>query len=200
MKRIFLASLFAALSLSASATVLTFDDYPGATLGSADAIRGSYHGYVLGAENSGEALPFLAWVDTGSPWYWPYGSVSGSFTGLNNWGGVGTLAKDDGSDFAFDGVWARTWGTDERDATIYGYNNGVEVWSSTFTLNGEWTRFTGGSGAVDQLRFDFGNFFLIDDVALSDAPRQGTVPEPASLALFGLGLAGAAAVRRKRAA
>lgn len=200
MKRIYLATLLAALSLSGSATVLTFDDYPGAQLGSADAIRGGYHGYVLGAEKFGEALPFLAWVDTGSPWYWPYGAVSGSFTGLNNWGGIGTVAKEDGSDFEFDGVWARTWGTDEREATIHGFNDGVEVWSSTFTLNVEWTRFTGGSGAVDLVRLDLGNFFLIDDLALTDAPQQGHVPEPASLALFGLGLAGAAAVRRKRAA
>lgn len=50
------------------------------------------------------------------------------------------------------------------------------------------------------MRFDFGNFFLIDDLALSDAPQQGHVPEPASLALFGLGLAGAAVMRRKRTA
>ncbi|KQQ97228.1 hypothetical protein ASF77_04540 [Massilia sp. Leaf139] len=71
-----------------------------------------------------------------------------------------------------------------------------------------------GSGSLAQFRFEalragsstlsFSDLLFLDsslrDIAVTlDAPAEvGVVPEPASLALFGIGLAGAAALRRRR--
>jgi hypothetical protein len=199
MKRLLLAAALALLALSSRATVLTFDDYPAVEQYGHDAIRDSYNGYVIGTNAAGgEALPYLAWIDTVEGFWGAMGAVSGHFTATNDWGGAGVIRKEDGTDFTFDSVWARAWEGD-REATIRGFRGGVQVWSFTYDLTTEWTEIAGRAGAIDELQLDLGNYFLIDDVSLSPAQAPVQVPEPASLAIFGLGLAAAAALRRKRA-
>jgi hypothetical protein len=72
-------------------------------------------------------------------------------------------------------------------------------------LGGGYTTVNGASlGIIDRLVFDGlagGGGFVLDNLTLDNAPTASSVPEPASVALFGLG-AGAAvigAARRRRA-
>ncbi len=116
---------------------------------------------------------------------------SGSFAGLNNWGGVGSLTRDDHATFSFNGLWVRNWySAPDHTGTITGLLNGNVVAQITAGTNSrEWTHAVANFTNIDTLNFDFGNYFLVDDIALNDATVPNDVPEPGSLALFGLGAA-----------
>lgn len=187
MKKTLLSTLvLLALPLSSQAAILTFDDISGQTPNSYGAI-GSYQGFNFGC--LGCSSNRLDWVDTvGSSWN--YGAVSGEYTMLNNYGGVGVITAADGSDFSFDGLYAETWSNaSARTGYIRGYNNGTEIWTSTITLASTFDYFGAMTGAIDELRLDFGNHFLVDNLALNEGqPPSVSVSEPASLSLLGLGL------------
>lgn len=182
------------LSLSANAVVLTFDDVPGGSTQGGAGDMPTYKGYNLSFT--------LDWIDlVGSNW--SYGAHSGEFGILNNNSGVGTITKATGADFFFDGLWAKRWATspqsgggDSLFGTLSGYNNGSLVWSVGTGLNGSYEFYGPQANAIDELRLGFGNNFLVDDITLSDT--RGTVPEPASLTLVGLGLGLAALMRRRK--
>lgn len=190
MKFNLLAVLLILFTASSQAAILTFDDIPGQSQNVFGAI-GNYQGYNFGATTSQNRLD---WIDTvGSNWN--YGSVSGDFTMLNNYGGTGIITDENNANFSFDGLWAKTWGNaSARTAHIRGFNNGSEIWSSQITLNSQFTYFAGVSGLIDELQLEFGNHFLVDNLALNETTQS--VSEPASLALFGLGILSLVGIRR----
>jgi hypothetical protein len=207
-RKFLLALALAANFSQAGAVVLTFDDVPGSVANWYGAMP-TYMGYTFGCISSIQTpdcqitQPFsttgvwanrLDWIDTVNS-YWPFGSVSGEFTLVNWYGGIGVIKAADNSDFVFDGLWARVWAFDNppRIGYLRGFDNGVEVWRQAVGLNTTFTHFTGGVGAIDELRLDLGNHFLVDNISL-----MSSVPEPGTVTLLGLGFAGLAFARRRR--
>ena len=190
MKKFALAALLSMFGAAANATVLTFDDIPGQFQNGVGLVN-NYQGFTFN-----QTLYSIDVVGSS----WDFGAHSGEYALLNNYGGTGIVAKADGSDFSFDGLWAKTWAFGAtRSGTIRGYKDNALVWSTTLDINGTtYTNFGAQSGMIDALHMDLGNYFLVDDLAL-DQPAQNEVPEPASLALFGLAFAGLAAARSKQA-
>lgn len=159
---------------SASATVITFDDLSGAGL-----LASNYGG--------------LSW--NGSWGYYdatqaPYTAASGKERVYN----YGTASFNFLSDVQFDGAFFAG-----RNSVYFQlFNDGVLVaTTSTLALSATPTFLSSGyTGAVDQVRvFGSPGFFVMDDVTYQAAT---SIPEPASLALGGIGLVGLLAGRRKR--
>jgi len=174
---------------TSSAVVLTFDDVPGGSKQDAFGTMPTYKGFNFTST--------LNWIDVvGSQW--DFGATSGDFALLNNGGGT-SIINDAGSvDFTFDGLWAKKWNTPPESSltggTLSGYNDGIEIWAVlNTTLNSNYKHFGPQAGLIDELKLEFGNNFLVDDIKLNAA-----VPVPAAAWLFGSGLIGLIGLARRK--
>jgi len=192
-----LASLcLLALSTTASAGLITFDDVPSGSIQNSYGDVGQYAGYDFSVN--------LDWIDL-VDYPWNFGTVSGDFAMLNNNAGVGNITATDDSDFYFGGLWAKKWGTgidsggsDSLFGYMRGLNDGQIVWEVSTALNGSYKNFAAQNIAIDELQLGFGNYFLVDNLTLSSQLTPSTeVPEPSSLAILGLGLLGLVRFRKK---
>jgi hypothetical protein len=184
------------------AGILTFEDVPGGSLQLSSGDMPAYEGFIFSTQ--------LDWIDlTGPPGYaFNYGAHSGQFAMYKAFsGGRIVVQAEDGSDFTFDGLWAKKWATapesggiDDLFGTLSGTNNGTLVWSVNTSLNGSYEFYGAQAGAIDTLVLGFGGTaeqFIVDDLSLNAS--VGTVPEPASLTLWAaLGSMGICFRRRRR--
>ncbi len=188
---------------SVNAVVLTFEDVPLGSLQNRYGDMPTYEGFNFSSN--------LNWMDVrGSRWN--YGAHSGEFALLNGYGGIGIITDAGGADFTFDGLWAKKWGTpmqsggvDSLFGSLSGYNDGSEVWNVATGLNGSYEFYGAQLGLIDELRLDFGDFYLVDDISLNyssittlNASSIPAVPIPAATWLFGTALIGLVGISRRR--
>lgn len=183
MKKIFASVLFAVsavLSLNASATVLDFEDLSGRPL--FESMPANYQG-ISWAPN------FWAY-DRFQP---PYTAHSGDVRIASNGSTFGNSSFSFSAPATFDGAWF----AGNVDVSFSLYNSGSLVHTSAvLSLNATPTFLSSGySGFVDQVMINGTNGqYVFDDLQFNSADE---VSEPATLALFGFGLIGAAAMRRR---
>lgn len=189
---IFAMSLLASVAQPANATTLTFDNIPGGSIQDAFGDMPAYEGFLFSST--------LDWIDLVlSPW--PLGAHSGEFGILNNLGGVGVVKASDGSDFTFDGLWAKWWPADPPSSgvnsllgTLSGYNDGSQVWSVATSLDETYKFYGPRAGAIDELRLGFGDIFFVDDLLLNEPARVSDSTSTLAL-MIAVGLLGVAVQR-----
>lgn len=198
--------LFLLTTFSANATLLTFEDIPGGSDPNSFDSMPVYKGFNFS--------PDLFWIDVASTSPAPYGAHSGDFSIFNNdkFVGTGIITEAAGGDFTFDGLWAKTFGTDPESGgddslfgSLSGYNNGREVWNVATSLNGSYELYEAQKGLIDELRLGFGINFLVDDIELNGSslpslPSVPAVPVPAAVWLFGTAMIGLFGFAKRRKA
>lgn len=123
---------------------------------------------------------------------------SGSFVALNDFSGAIAFTATGAGLFSLQDFWIHGFAGDAYDGAVTGYLNGVLVGSVFLSTSADWQNVVANFTRVDRIVIDAGGNFMVDDIGAT--LLASAVPEPASVALFGLGLAGVAgALRRKRA-
>jgi hypothetical protein len=185
-----MTACLAGLSGAAQATVLDFEDLttPG-------------HASDVGIVEKGFQFSYnTAAVDVSSTGgFWSVGANgghSGKYAAINDSHGDMTVTRVGGGAFSVQDLWLNGWQGEPMTSTIQGWLDGRLVDSVDAAYGSPWQNVALGFADIDQLVIvarDGVTSFLVDDIQVGD------VPEPASLALFGLA-AGALALARRRKA
>ena len=158
-------------------------------------------GFVLAGTSTG--------LGTGSTEFARFGTISNRFTGStalfsNTRGGLITLSEVDGNAFSLDSIdLAELNGNNVASTTFVGQLLGGGTTSQTFTLDGiafgpETFTFDDSFNSVTSVIWTQANpFHQFDNIAISEAVSSSAVPEPTSIATFGI-LFGFVALRRRR--
>lgn len=184
----------------ASAITLTFDDISSAEIGT---IPNGYGGF-----NWSE----FGFIDGSTPSRagsgYDNGSISGDYVAFNKWGDVATVSN---TTFNFNGAYFVGAWEDGLNINISGFFNGNLKYQETLvvdTISPTW--FQADYMEIDSLIFSsyggtphprlggFGDHFAMDNFTFNEV---APVPEPATVLLFGTGLAGIGFVvscRKKR--
>lgn len=187
MNKIIIALLAALACSTASAGVVTFDDLPGDPTQALDSDYAGFNWTNMGAIRGGDA------PGTG----FETGVVSPMNAAYNWYGATATIATADGQAFTFEGA-AFTSAYVDQEISFEGYRNGeLLLASGAYTLDTLAPQWIGLDWSnIDTLVIynSSGTQWVMDDFTADDV----TVPEPATLALFGGALAGLFAGRRVR--
>lgn len=141
-----------------------------------------------------------------------YGAVSGEYAAFNGYGYLEVSVG--GGVFDFNGAYFTGWGSQDTaqsytssTITVEGYNSGSLVGNATMVLGAtgyNWLQ--ADLLGIDSLKFiasGSSQWWLMDDMTINVAASNtsnNSVPEPASLALMGLGLIGMGFLGRKKKA
>lgn len=183
LKKLMLSLLMAACSTSVFAEVIHFDDLSGDYT---EAIADGYQG--LNWDNIG-TIRADAFPGSG----YEMGTVSPSNTAFNRDGGTAAIWKAGPGTFNFIGAFFTSAWVDQEIA-FEGYQNGLLLYSTatSFVLNTSAPVWVGlGWGGIDTL-------VIYNSSGTQWAMDNMVVPEPASLALFGVSAMGLMLARRRK--
>jgi hypothetical protein len=189
----FLCALALMIAGAANATVLTFDDI---TLGSSYVPIGSttatnYMGFTF------DTRWFVGNTSTSSSYANAAHSGTQYFSNGNN---VNDLTVSNASAFTFNGAWfaapTHSSPADWINITAFGAGNTLIGSTGNVAINGTEQFVATNFANVRSLKITRGGgWFTMDDFTFNQA---ADVPEPASVALFGLAFLGLAAARRRK--